>query len=130
MISHTPLKLRCSPDLNGATHKLSELEVQKEQNLAGYSIVARALPWRLGLDHGALGNRPLYQPWSTLTGGGSRHRVSAILARRRPATPVEETLRSGQAQTEVIVASETVTTVMPDEAKTIEKVKRRIIPFV
>src|SRR5260370_13251653 len=42
----------------------------------------------------------------------------------------EETLRSGQTQTEVIVASETVTTVMPDEAKTIQKVKRRIIPFV
>src|SRR6266699_3429618 len=42
----------------------------------------------------------------------------------------KEALRSGQTRTEVIVASETVTTVMPDEAKTIQKVKRRIIPFV
>src|SRR5260370_12167074 len=111
-------------------HELSELEVEGELNLAGYRIVARALPWRLCLDQGALGNRPLYQPWSTLTGGGSRHRVSAIVARRRPAALAEETLRSGQTQTEVIVASETVTTVMPDEAKTIQKVKLRIIPFV
>src|SRR5260370_31660753 len=42
----------------------------------------------------------------------------------------KEAFRSGQTQTEVIVASETVRAVMPDEAKTIQKVKRRIIPFV
>jgi MFS transporter, ACS family, tartrate transporter len=40
------------------------------------------------------------------------------------------TLRSGQTHTEVIVANETAAAVAPFEAKTIHKVRMRIIPFV
>jgi len=42
----------------------------------------------------------------------------------------EETLRSGQTHTEVIVANETAAAVAPFEAKTIHKLRMRIIPFV
>jgi sugar phosphate permease len=41
-----------------------------------------------------------------------------------------EALRSGQTDTEVIVASETAAAVVPFEAKTIHKLRMRIIPFV
>src|SRR5216684_8959786 len=65
-----------------------------------------------------------------LTGELSRHRVSAILTRLRPATPADETLQSGQTPVEVIVTNEADTAVMPDEAKLLHKLRMRIIPFV
>jgi len=40
------------------------------------------------------------------------------------------TLRSGQAQIEVLVANEEMSARTPDEAKTIQKIRVRIIPFV
>src|SRR6266403_1579397 len=67
---------------------------------------------------------------SYLTGGLCRHRVSAILTCLRPAMPAGETLRSGQTGTEVIVAKEADSAVVPSEEKTIHKLRMRIIPFV
>src|SRR6266480_130526 len=67
---------------------------------------------------------------SYLTGGFCRHRVSAILTRLRPVMPAAETLRSGQIGTEVIVAKEADSAVVPSEEKTIHKLRMRIIPFV
>src|SRR6266480_215388 len=67
---------------------------------------------------------------SYLTAGLCRHRVSAILMRLRPAMPAAGTLRSGQTGTEVIVAKEADSPVVPSEGKTIHKLRMRIIPFV
>jgi sugar phosphate permease len=44
--------------------------------------------------------------------------------------PAEETHRSRRTHAEVIVPNETDSAVMPDEARTIHKLKMRIIPFV
>src|SRR6266478_5423327 len=65
-----------------------------------------------------------------LTGELSHHRVSAILTRLRPTVLAGATLRSGQAQIEVLVANEEMSARTPDEAKTIQKIRVRIIPFV
>src|SRR5213078_4477143 len=67
---------------------------------------------------------------SYLTAGLCRHRVSAIRMRLRPAMPAAGTLRSGQTGTEVIVAKEADSPVVPSEGKTIHKLRMRIIPFV
>src|SRR6266436_6247571 len=65
-----------------------------------------------------------------LTGELSHHRVSAILTRLRLTVLAGATLRSGQAQIEVLVANEEMSACTPDEAKTIQKIRVRIIPFV